>query len=101
MNNDAVDTDDNGQDEKHRLIRVEQDVNFERIQDFKGPQNDRQLAVVNAFKHAWAGYKEYAWGHDNLKPITQASSDWFGLGLTIIDALDTLYIMDLHDGNSK
>lgn len=66
--------------------------------DFKGPANDRQKAVVAAFRHAWTGYKEFAWGHDNLKPISMASHDWFGLGLTIVDALDTMYIMDLQDG---
>lgn len=66
--------------------------------DFKGPTNERQRAVVNAFKHAWKGYKEFAWGHDNLKPISMGSNDWFGLGLTIIDALDTMYIMDLQEG---
>lgn len=66
--------------------------------DFKGPQNDRQRAVVAAFKHAWKGYKQFAWGHDNLRPISMGSSDWFGLGLTIVDSLDTIYIMDLQEG---
>lgn len=66
--------------------------------DFKGPTNDRQRAVVGAFKHAWTGYKEYAWGHDNLKPISMGYNDWFGLGLTIVDALDTMYIMDMQEG---
>lgn len=48
-------------------------------------------------KHSWKGYKNFAFGHDNLKPITQTYSDWFNLGLTIIDALDTLYIMDMQE----
>ncbi|XP_003436647.2 endoplasmic reticulum mannosyl-oligosaccharide 1,2-alpha-mannosidase isoform X1 [Anopheles arabiensis] len=65
--------------------------------DFKGPTNDRQRAVVDAVLHSWKGYKEYAWGHDNLKPISMGYSDWFGLGLTLVDSLDTLYIMDLQD----
>lgn len=65
--------------------------------DFKGPSNSRQKAVVEAFKHSWKGYKEYAWGHDNLKPISMSSHDWFGLGLTIVDSLDTMYIMDLQE----
>ncbi|EDS40375.1 conserved hypothetical protein [Culex quinquefasciatus] len=65
--------------------------------DFKGPTNDRQRAVIDAFLHSWRGYKEYAWGHDNLKPISMSYSDWFGLGLTIVDSLDTMYIMDLQE----
>lgn len=65
---------------------------------FTGPSNDRQKAVSDAFKHAWKGYKTFAWGHDHLKPITGAYQDWFGLGLTIVDSLDTIYIMGLKEG---
>jgi hypothetical protein len=64
---------------------------------FRGPTNDRQRAVVNAFKHAWEAYKKFAWGKDELKPISQQSASWFNLGLTIIDSLDTIYIMGLSD----
>lgn len=53
--------------------------------------------MVAALKHSWNGYTKHAWGHDNLKPITQSYSDWFGLGLTIVDALDTLYIADMQE----
>lgn len=67
-------------------------------QHFHGATNERQTAVVAAFKHSWNGYKKYAWGHDNLKPLSQSSHDWFGLGLTIVDSLDTMYIMGLEDG---
>ena len=66
---------------------------------FPGPSNERQSAVISAFKHAWKGYKKYAWGHDHLKPITAAFQDWFSLGLTIVDSLDTIYIMGLKEGN--
>lgn len=62
---------------------------------FSGPTNHRQQAVVEAFRHAWKAYREYAWGFDNLKPISKSHSDWFGLGLTIVDSLDTMYIMGL------
>lgn len=65
--------------------------------NFQGPTNERQRAVVAALKHSWAGYKNFAWGHDNLKPIAQSYSDWFGLGLTIVDAIDTLYIADMQE----
>jgi len=63
----------------------------------KGPTNERQRKVVEAFKHAWSGYKQFAWGEDELKPITKTSSTWFNLGLTIIDSLDTIFIMNLVD----
>lgn len=63
---------------------------------FGGPTNERQEAVVAAFLHAWKGYKKHAWGHDMLKPLSKSYQDWFGLGLTIVDALDTMYIMNLE-----
>ncbi|XP_044270175.1 endoplasmic reticulum mannosyl-oligosaccharide 1,2-alpha-mannosidase [Tribolium madens] len=65
------------------------------LKKFTGPTTARQEAVVKAFKHAWQGYKQFAWGHDHLKPITEGYSDWFGLGLSIVDAIDTIYIMGL------
>ncbi|XP_072285899.1 endoplasmic reticulum mannosyl-oligosaccharide 1,2-alpha-mannosidase [Pyxicephalus adspersus] len=61
------------------------------------PINERQEAVIEAFRHAWKGYKQFAWGHDELKPISKAYSEWFGLGLTLIDALDTMWILDLKE----
>ena len=53
--------------------------------------------MVSAFKHAWSAYRRYAWGKDELKPISKSHSDWFNCGLTLLDALDTMYIMGLKD----
>uniref|UniRef100_A0A8C9ZJ45 alpha-1,2-Mannosidase n=1 Tax=Sander lucioperca TaxID=283035 RepID=A0A8C9ZJ45_SANLU len=58
---------------------------------------DRLAAVCDAFRHAWKGYKEYAWGHDELKPISRSFGEWFGLGLTLIDSLDTMWILGLKE----
>ncbi|XP_075415877.1 LOW QUALITY PROTEIN: endoplasmic reticulum mannosyl-oligosaccharide 1,2-alpha-mannosidase-like [Tenrec ecaudatus] len=66
-----------------------------RTQKPAGPSNPRQKAVVDAFRHAWKGYCKYAWGHDELKPLSRSFSEWFGLGLTLVDALDTMWIMGL------
>ncbi|KAB5528648.1 hypothetical protein PHYPO_G00142650 [Pangasianodon hypophthalmus] len=55
----------------------------------------RLEAVREAFRHAWKGYKDFAWGHDELKPISKSYTEWFGLGLTLIDALDTMWILEL------
>lgn len=62
-----------------------------------GPKNGRQEAVVSAYKHAWKGYREHAWGHDELLPISKSYSEWFHLGLTLIDGLDTMYLMGLRE----
>ncbi|XP_034027212.1 endoplasmic reticulum mannosyl-oligosaccharide 1,2-alpha-mannosidase-like [Thalassophryne amazonica] len=61
----------------------------------KDADTSRLEAVRDAFRHAWKGYKDFAWGHDELRPISKSYSEWFGLGLTLIDALDTMWILGL------
>lgn len=51
-------------------------------------------------QHAWEYYKLYAWGKNELRPISKRphTGSIFGtsdLGATIIDGLDTLYLMNL------
>ncbi|MEQ2189431.1 Endoplasmic reticulum mannosyl-oligosaccharide 1,2-alpha-mannosidase, partial [Goodea atripinnis] len=58
-------------------------------------ETSRIEAVREAFRHAWKGYRDYAWGRDELRPISRSYSEWFGLGLTLIDALDTMWILGL------
>jgi glycosyl hydrolase family 47 len=57
--------------------------------------------VRNEFLHAWNGYKKFAWGHDQLLPLSGSYSEFFvpghPIGLSIIEALDTLYVMELDD----
>lgn len=48
-------------------------------------------------EHAWKGYKLYAWGRDQLLPVSHSFSQWFNLGLTLVDGLDTLYLMGLTE----
>jgi hypothetical protein len=52
-------------------------------------------------KHAWRAYKKYAWGYDELQTLSKTPSIWFGLGLTIVDSIDTLYIMNMNKGLIK
>ena len=55
--------------------------------------------VLSEFLHVWNGYKTYAWGHDQLNPVSGTYSEFFvpghPIGLSIIEALDTLYVMEL------
>src|SRR4029453_4676206 len=61
------------------------------------PIRRKQLAaeVKAEFLHAWNGYKKYAWGHDDLKPLSKTHHDWYAqpLLMTPVDALDTMLIM--------
>lgn len=38
-------------------------------------ESDRADAVKAAFEYAWNGYKQYAFGHDELKPLSNSFSD--------------------------
>ena len=60
--------------------------------------NVEQKAIIAAFQDAWSAYRQYAWGHDEFHPITKKSSEWFGVGLTILDSMDTAIIMGLKKG---
>lgn len=55
--------------------------------------------VKDEMRHAWQGYKQYAWGHDALKPLTKTPHDWYAhsLLMTPVDGLDTLILMGLKD----
>ncbi len=62
--------------------------------------NERLAAQVRAeFIHAWNGYRKYAWGHDDLKPLSKTYHDWYAQSLlmTPVDALDTMILMGLKD----
>jgi len=58
----------------------------------------RRYHVLNAMKHVWKNYKQYAFGHDELHPISKrATSNWGGMGTTLVDSLDTLWLMGMKD----
>ena len=63
--------------------------------------NDIAKAVRDEFVHAWNGYKSFAWGWDEVRPISGKGSNFFvsghSFGLSIIEAMDTLYVMELDD----
>jgi mannosidase alpha-like ER degradation enhancer 2 len=56
--------------------------------------------VKAEFLHAWNGYKKYAWGHDDLDPVSRKPRDWYPpavMYMTPVDALDTMLLMGLKD----
>jgi ER degradation enhancer, mannosidase alpha-like 2 len=63
------------------------------------PKKKLAAEVRAEFLRAWNGYKKYAWGHDDLKPLSKTHHDWYPqpLLMTAVDALDTMIIMDLND----
>ncbi|XVF23212.1 hypothetical protein REPUB_Repub13aG0017500 [Reevesia pubescens] len=62
----------------------------------------RREKVKEAMVHAWSSYEKYAWGNDELQPQSKNGVNSFGgLGATLIDSLDTLYIMGLDEQFQK
>ncbi|KAI1771816.1 glycoside hydrolase family 47 protein [Hypoxylon cercidicola] len=64
----------------------------------KGLRLKRLAAVEDSFKHSWNGYKKYAWGHDEIKPVTGKHKDPFGgWAATLVDSLDSLWLLGMKD----
>jgi hypothetical protein len=53
--------------------------------------------VRQEYLHGWRGYSTVAWGYDELRPVSGGHHDFFAsgysFGLSIVEALDTLYLM--------
>ena len=72
----------------------------------QAPAIDRaQLAadVRQEFLHAWNGFKQYAWGHDELLPVSKGFKDWHAetLHMTAIDSLDALIMLGFAEEAEK
>src|SRR5258706_13248972 len=52
---------------------------------------------------SWHAYEQYAWGHDELKPLSKQPRDWYGesLLMTPVDSLDTLILLGCKDEAAK
>lgn len=81
-----------------RLPKIQYDFLLNETAEEKHLRESRRDSIKNGFLHAWNGYTRYAWGYDELLPLTHVGRNNFnGWGATIIDALDTLWIMDLKE----
>lgn len=67
------------------------------------PASWRPLAedVRSEMRWAWRNYRERAWGKDQIKPLSGGFESFplkdHHLGLTILEALDTLWVMGLDE----
>ncbi|CAM9913317.1 unnamed protein product, partial [Hapterophycus canaliculatus] len=59
---------------------------------------ERAAKVKEAMQHAWKGYEEFAWGADELAPRgKKAKQSWGDMGVTLVDSLDTLWLMGMKE----
>ena len=58
---------------------------------------DMCAKIKAAAQHAWLGYKTYAWGSDDLRPLTKTARNWYShtMLMTPVDAFDTFIILGL------
>ena len=58
----------------------------------------RRDAVKRVMQRGWNSYRQFAWMRDELTPVTGKARDTFGgWGATLVDSLDTLWIMDMKE----
>jgi len=91
-------------EEQQTIVNSPDERNYEPVDPGNSdPTSIKQREKVKEIMlHSWNNYVKYAWGQNELKPLSKEghSAGIFGqsaLGATIIDGADTLYIMGLHD----
>lgn len=62
---------------------------------------ERSKAVVKAIEHAWSAYEKYAFGKDEVKPVSRTSTNWLGMGAMILDSIDLFHITGLDAPYTK
>ena len=64
----------------------------------KAAREDKREIIKKAFLFSWDGYRSKAWRQDELSPVSGKYRNPFcGWGATLVDTLDTLWMMNLKD----
>ncbi|ODV72108.1 glycoside hydrolase family 47 protein [Cyberlindnera jadinii NRRL Y-1542] len=88
-----------GKENYFKLPRVARDASYPSIQatefsDGGAAMPSRLARVKEAFMKSWKIYKDYGYGHDEVRPISHEVLDPFnGWSATLIDSIDTLHLM--------
>mmetsp|Transcript_80888 Transcript_80888/g.142619 ORF Transcript_80888/g.142619 Transcript_80888/m.142619 type:complete len:881 (-) Transcript_80888:124-2766(-) len=59
--------------------------------------------IKAAYMHSWESYVRDAFGHDVLQPLSRGYHNWIpgGMGLTLIDAMDGLWMLGEYEEFAK
>ncbi|KAI0782674.1 glycoside hydrolase [Abortiporus biennis] len=82
----------------HHLHWLDNDSTEQEVARIPPERNwaDRARKVRNAFVFAFDNYMKHAAPHDELRPMSNRSTDMFnGWGVTAVDAIDTMLFMKL------
>ena len=81
-------------------------IDVPRIQHVFKPEDtaaravrEKRLGIVKeALVHSWQGYRKHAWLYDEVAPISGSYRTTIGgWAASLVDSLDTLWIMGLHE----
>ena len=62
-----------------------------------GADKERLAVIKASAEHAWKGYKQFAWGMDEVRPVTgRVNNPFNGWGATLVDSLDTIWLMGME-----
>ncbi|EAQ86211.1 hypothetical protein CHGG_07464 [Chaetomium globosum CBS 148.51] len=89
-----------------RALPTGQPLALPKVQNDFSPESDsdrdvrlkRRDAVLASFQRCWKSYRKLAWMSDELTPVSGGRHNPFGgWGATLVDSLDTLWIMGLKE----
>ncbi len=81
----------------HALPKVQHNFGPESPED-RDLRLKRRAAVEASFRRSWTSYRKHAWTHDEISPVSGTKKDRFGgWGATLVDGLDTLWMMGMKD----
>ena len=79
------------------IPKIQHDFAVETSEE-KATREEKREIIKRTFSFSWAGYKKKAWMQDELSPVTGKFRNPFcAWGASLVDTLDTLYMMDLKD----
>ncbi|CAO2652756.1 Nn.00g021670.m01.CDS01 [Neocucurbitaria sp. VM-36] len=83
---------------KPRNLPPVQFENFSETKSQRQQREARRVAVREEFQRSWESYQRFAWAQDELRPVTGEAEETFGgWGATLVDSLDTLWIMGFKE----
>ena len=83
--------------EPKAIPKIQYDFKVESVEEKTDRESKREI-IKEAFLFSWAGYKQKAWAQDELTPVSGKYRNPFnGWGATLVDSLDTLWMMGLKD----
>jgi mannosyl-oligosaccharide alpha-1,2-mannosidase len=89
-----------GKENFYKLPKMKKGENYPMIQSSHFNDGGRKVPeklqrIKKAFMSSWKTYKQYGYGHDEVRPLSHKASDPFnGWSATLVDSLDTLYLID-------